>query len=120
MPYSMVRIMITETELENIIKNWNPETDSVNVLKNTFEQYEGDIWNIDTDSLLNAILNLQWAEKYYEEYAFSAVSEFFCILAVDHEGNCLHGDYDKVSHISELENSFEKWIKDQEAKNETN
>jgi len=110
-----VKIVISADELGNIVFDWNPETDSVNILKEAFDQYGQDVWDIDNDSLLNMILNIIWSEKYYDEYAFSAVSEFFCILAVDHEGNCLHGDYDKVSHISELENEFKNWMTKQEA-----
>lgn len=109
--------MITEEQLGKIILHWNPETDSVNVIKDAVKEYEGDVWEINNDSLLNAILNLTWAEKYYNEYGFSAVSEHFCILSIDYEGNCLYGDWDEVKHISELERDLENWIKEQEAEN---
>ena len=109
--------MITEDELGEVLLHWNPNTDSVNVIKEAIKEYGGGVWNINNDSLLNAILNLSWVDKYYDKYAFSAVSEHFCILTIDHEGNCLYGDWDEVKHISELERDLETWIKEQEAKN---
>lgn len=98
--------MITADELGEIVFNWNPETDSVNILKKAFEDYGEDVWDIDNDSLLNMILNIIWSEKYYDDYSSSGVSAVFSIITIDFEGNCLYGDYNKVKHILELQNEL--------------
>lgn len=102
------------SELETIVRNWNPETDSVNVLKDALDAYNGDVFDPETPGLDESIVHLEWAEKYYEKYAFSCVSEHFCILTVDFEGNCLiQNDEWEVKSFSELKISFENWIKEQ-------
>ena len=100
-------------ELETIVRNWNPETDSVNVLKEAFNQYDGDVLDLETPSLNEAFIHIEWAEKYYEEYAFSDWAEHFCILTVDFDGNCLiQNDEWEVKTFSELKVAFEQFIKE--------
>lgn len=108
--------MISEDELGNVIKNWSPETDSVNILKEAFEEFGKDVWDIDNDDLLNMILNIEWSERYYDAYSSSGVSAVFSIVTIDHEGNCLYGDYNKVKHISEFLKDLNNFHREQETK----
>jgi hypothetical protein len=101
-------------ELETIVRNWNPETNSVNVLKDALNAYNGDVFDPETPGLDESIVHLEWAEKYYDEYAFSDWTEHFCVLTVDFEGNCLMQNEEwEVKSVSELKKLFENWIKGQ-------
>jgi hypothetical protein len=84
-------------EISEVINNWNPETDSVTVLKDALGQGNQD-WVFSDLKLLSSF----WADK-YAEFSYSAVSEFFCVIAVDSNGYCIFGDCDEVRHVSELE-----------------
>lgn len=102
----------TEQILIQIIQHWNPEIDSVTSLKDAINMYDGKV--VENDNIWNAISELKWADKFYDEYAFSCVSEFFGILTIDHEGNCLVGEDAEVMHISTLIQKFENWHHQQE------
>lgn len=97
---------------ELAIINWNPEKESVKILKDAIDNLEDRNLIFEDAELLSSL----WAEKYIE-FSYSAVSEFFCVIAVDSDGYCVFGDLREVKHVSELEADYKNWIKEQEAKN---
>lgn len=98
-------------DLETIIRNWNPNTDSVKSLKEALKMYGKDVFSLETPSLNEAIVHLEFAEI-YEEMSCEAVSEFFCILTIDHEGICLlMNDEWEVESLSNLETELKNFEK---------
>lgn len=93
-------------ELGTIVRNWNPETDSVNILKDAFEQIgkEDQDWIFEDAELLSSF----WADK-YTEYSYGGVSSIYSIIAVDYEGYCIFGECAEVKHVSELEAELRAW-----------
>jgi len=100
--------MITEEELGKALRNWNPEKDSVRIMKDELDNYGDEIWGIGDDNLLNAILNMFWAGKYvkYHDTKFAADNNIF---SIDYDGNCLllNDEINDVKHISELQRDAE-------------
>jgi len=109
--------LITEEQLGEIIRKWNPEKESVIIIKNAIKEYGGDVWGINNDSLLNTILNLPWSEKYFGQFMSSGESSMFGILSIDFDGNCLYGDWDNVDHITKLQKELADWHREQEKLN---
>lgn len=108
------------SELEKNIRNWNANTSRVNNLVSLFSTYNGNIG--DNDQLWNAICKLDWADNHLN-LVCGAVSEFFCILSIDFEGNCLLCDTDiekntenwYTQSYAELETVYKNWIEEQKS-----
>lgn len=93
---------MNSNELINILKNWNSETDSVNVLKNAFESYGKSTEELcEDDDIWDLICYFQWAEKYYEISFNTPLVEGNNIMVIDHAGEFLCYDF-QVKNVSEL------------------
>lgn len=89
-------------ELETIVRNWNPETDSVNILKDTFEAYGKSTEELcEDDDVWNSICHIQWADKYCELSFNTPFVEENNIMVIDNAGDCLCHDF-TIKNISEL------------------
>jgi transposase len=89
-------------ELVNTLKNWNSETESVNVLKTAFEACGKSTEELcEDDDIWDLICYLQWAEKYYELSFNTPLVEENNIMVIDHSGDCLCYDF-QVKNVSEL------------------
>jgi hypothetical protein len=94
--------MITDDELETIVRNWNPEIDSINILKEAFEAYGKTTDELcEDDRIWNVICYTDWAEKYAELSFNTPFVERNNIMTIDIEGNCLCYDF-SVNNISNL------------------
>jgi len=87
------------TQIKALCKIWNPECNSVNVLKAAFSQFTGR-----QSGIISALETLKVSEKYKEQY--SKLLPKMMIWTIDHQGNCLLGECNEVKHISELEREF--------------
>jgi hypothetical protein len=83
------------TQIRKLLKMWNPEINSVNVLKIAFTQFTGR-----SSGLISALETIEVAEQYKEQY-LSLVKNMM-IWTIDYQGNCLIGEGNEVKHISEL------------------
>ncbi len=104
--------MTTEKELVTIIRNWNPVTDSVKVLKAAFDQYDG-TW-YESDDVQEALMDIPWFEKYFVDPKYSGVTAVYSIITTDFEGNCICGDFDEVQNIDELVVKLREWQNEQQ------
>lgn len=109
--------MRSKERLEEIIRCWNPETDSIHTLKDARDELGPDNqdWIFEDMELLSSL----WADK-YTEFSYNAVSSIYSIIAVDHEGYCIFGDCTVIKHVSELEKELKTWEQEQEAENASN
>lgn len=94
--------MMSTDELETSIKNWNPEINSITILKDAFEAYGKTTDELcEDESLWNAICFIDWAEKYAGLSFDTPFVERNNIMVIDHDGNCLCYDF-SVKSVSEL------------------
>ncbi len=96
--------MITENQLMELIEKWNPEQDSVNILKEAFSNYGKSIFDIGEGSLLDQILNLPYCKKTKEEIKNTDFELIYSIWACDFEGNCLCGELE-IINVKEMWNA---------------
>lgn len=67
-----------------IIRDWNPETDSVNVLKDAIIQCGGL-----NEDILKIFYVMDPFSIEFGEFSCEAFAEHFGVIAIDFEGNCL-------------------------------
>lgn len=82
-------------QIKKLVKSWDPETNSVNVLKIAFGQFTGR-----SSSLISVLEQIKVSDKYREQY--SKLLKNTMIWTIDFEGNCLLGECNEVKHVSEL------------------
>lgn len=87
--------------LEQIVRNWNPEHDNVEVLKIAFEQFGNVLHEMENNpSLSEALVHMEVAEEFEDKFNELRTGEQM-IWTCDYNGNCLI-DNGNIKHISEF------------------
>lgn len=94
-----------KSEILEMIRNWTPDNDSVNMLKELIDLYGG----LNEDILKIFYVMDPYAIK-YGDYSCETFAEYFGVIAIDFEGNCLYNDGKDVKSILELQNEFKNVI----------
>jgi len=93
---------ITESQLEDIVRAWDPEKDSVGELRDAFEAWGSFKNAFEIPSLEEAIVHLPISNEFEEFIENMSVKKRKSIVTCDNDGFCLMEEGTEIKHISEI------------------
>jgi ParB-like chromosome segregation protein Spo0J len=93
---------ISDEQLEELVRNWDPEKDSVGELRDAFEAWGSFKNAFEIPSLEEAIVHLPISNEFEEFIEDLSVKKRQSIITCDNDGFCLLDDGAAIKHISEI------------------
>lgn len=95
---------MNSNQLESVFRKWDPETETVNVIKTALDEFGSFEMAVEDPSLVEAIVHIGISEDFEEEIDELPPEKQFNVLTCDFNGNCLiiNDDKNEIKHISEL------------------
>lgn len=93
---------ITESQLEDIVRSWDPNKDSVGELRNAFEAWGSFKKAFGIPSLEEAIVHLPISDEFEDFIENLTVKKRQSIITCDSDGFCLMEEGTEIKHISEI------------------